>query len=419
MSLEADLAGAEWRARRRAYLVLLALLAATSGASFLVLSVVNGLEEGIGDELSQTLGADLRIARGRTGLGDGEVLADLPDVLDGLRYAHPSASFAPRLETQAIFLQDGDFVSTFGETPVDRAAAILIGLDPVADARVSDLDSLVVEGAGREALLAERRTPQGQRLVPILVGRAFLETGNATVAGPVFSWDSVYNFSAGQVENGQLVSAQGVVVGVYETGFRMVDRLVVYAPRGEVARLLGHFPTNPPANVVLARAQDPDALAGDAQRLGLASLGKDEFRESYLGPVFLGVRATAWTVAGLLALMTAGWVGYTLAHHVHADRAKIAILRAVGIPERAIARTYLLVAALLAGAGALLGVLGAALLSGLLALAARGTSLPAPSPSLLEGVVLALLSGAAALATSRWALRRAGRVSIRDALQAP
>lgn len=417
MSLEADLAGAEWRARRRAYVVLAALLAATSGASFLVLSVVNGLEEGIGDELSQTLGGDVRVARGKTGLGDGDLLTAVPDTLAGLHAADPRATLAPRLETQAIFIQDGDF--TESQDPSSRAAAVLVGLDPEADARVVALDDLVVAGEGRAALSREYRAPTGERLVPILVGEAFLETGNATVAGPSFSWDSVYNFSAGQVENGRLVTARGVVVGVYATGFRMVDRLVVYAPRGEVARLLGHHPENPPANVVLAKTAHPDAVAAGAARLGLGTLEASAFRESYLGPVFLGVRATAWTVAALLALMTAGWVGYTLAHHVQADRAKIATLRAVGIPSRAIGRTYLLVAAVLGGAGALAGILGAALLSLLVGALARGTQLPAPSPSLLEGVLLALLSGLAALATSRLALRRAVRVSIRDALQAP
>jgi ABC-type lipoprotein release transport system permease subunit len=417
MSLEADLAGAEWRARRNAYLVLAALLAATSGASFLVLSVVNGLEEGIGNELSQTLGGDVRVARGKTGLGDGDVMAGVFDVLAGLQAAEPRAYLAPRLETQAIFIQDGDF--TASEQPSSRAAAVLVGLDPAADARVVGLDGLVTAGEGRAALLRAYRAPTGETLVPILVGEAFLETGNATVAGATFSWDSVYNFSAGQVENGGLVTARGIVVGTYATGFRMVDRLVVYAPRGEVARLLGHHPENPPANVVLVKTSDPDAVAAGATRLGFSTLDAPAFRESYLGPVFLGVRATAWTVAGLLALMTAGWVGYTLAHHVQADRAKIATLRAVGIPDRAIARTYLLVAAVLGGVGALVGVLAAALLSLGVGLLARGTGLPAPSPSLLEGVLLAVLSGLAALATCRLALRRAVRVSIRDALQAP
>ena len=417
MSLEADLAVAEWRARRNAYLVLALLLAATSGASFLVLSVVNGLEESVGDELSQTLGADVRVAAGKTGLGDGALLASLPDTLDGLRAADPRARFAPRLETQAIFIQDGDFTSS--DDPSSRAAAVLLGIDPEADAQVMDLDALLVQGRGREALAGTYRTPQGERLVPILVGEAFLETGNATVAGAEFSWDAVYNFSAGQVENGGLVTAKGLVVGVYATGFRMVDRLVVYAPREDVARLLGHHPGNPPANVVLVKTADADAVSRGAADMGLTAISAPEFRESYLGPVFLGVRATAWTVAVLLALMTAGWVGYTLAHHVHADRHKIATLRAVGIPDRAIGRTYLLLAALLGGAGALAGILASSLLSAGVAALARGTGLPAPSPSLLEAVVLALLSGLAALATAQWALRRAVRVSIRDALQAP
>ena len=417
MSLERELASAEWQARRGRYVALVALLAATAGASFLVLAVVNGLEESIGAEISHTLGADVRIARGQSGLGDGATIRDVRDALEGLRFADPRAEFAPRLETQAIFLHGSDF-TTSGDARA-RAAAVLVGIDAAEDARVADIGALIVRGRGPDALDEEWRAPDGGRLVPIIVGFTFLETGNVTVHDGAFSWTSVYNISAGHVENGRLVRERAIVVGAYETGFRMVDRLIVYAPRGEVARLLGEFPTNPPANVILARTIDPDRLVGGAAVQGYIPLASDEFRESYLGPVFVSVRVAAWSIVALLVLMTAGWMGYTLAHHVHEDRRKIATLRAVGIPDRVIGRTYLALAAALATVAATTGFLGAALLSLVGVLLSRWTDLVAPAPSLVEALALLAFSVLSALLAVRWAYARAARISIREALQAP
>lgn len=417
--LEGELAQAEWRARRSRYLALGALLAATAAASFLVLSVVNGLEEGIGAEISQTLGGDVRIALNKTGLGDGSFIDDYEDVQARLRAVDPRAIFAPRLETQAIFLKDADFTASSDALPGHRAAAVIIGIDAAKDGKVLDMDGLVVDGRAREALAQEWRGPTGERLVPLLVGRSFLETGNASVYNGTFSWSSVYNFSAGHIENNQMVRSKGIVVGVYETGFRMIDRLVVYAPRGEVARLLGEFPTDPPANVILAKTATPRALADGASERGFEVAVAQDFREAYLAPVFVNVRVAAWAIVALLAVMTAGWMGYTIAHHVHEDRRKIATLRAVGIPARVISRTYLLLAGALAAGGAVMGVLAAIVLGLLAAIATRWTGLLAPVPSLGEGLLLVGLSLAAALGAVEWAVLRASRISIRDALQAP
>ncbi|HUR67704.1 MAG TPA: FtsX-like permease family protein [Candidatus Thermoplasmatota archaeon] len=419
MTLARELAEAEWRARRGRYVALGCLLAATAAASFLVLSVVNGLEEGIGVEISKTLGGDVRIARNETGLGDGAMIRDLRDAMRRMEYADPSATFAPRLETQGLFLKDVDFSTQRNAEPGDRAAAVLLGIDAAQDARVVELDDLVVRGEGRAAFLRDYRAPDGERLVPILVGESFLQTGNASVYNGTFSWSNVYNFSAGRIENNQMLRSKGIVVGAYATGFRMVDRLVVYAPRADIARLLGENPSDPPANVLLASTPRPEALAREARTAGYEASVAPEFRETYLGPVFVNVRVAAWAIVGLLALMTAGWMGYTLAHHVHEDRRKIATLRALGIPDREIANTYMLLGGALAGAAAVAGVVAATLL-GLVAFAlAPFTGLLAPSPSVVEAALLVVLSLVAGLVTVSWAVRRAARVNIREALQAP
>lgn len=417
MSLEGELVAAEWSARRRRYVALGVLLASTAAAAFLVLSVVNGLEESIGEEISLALAGDLRVARGRTGLGDGEMVVDMRDVLDGLRFVDPDASFAPRIETQAIFLHGADF-TTSGDAP-SRAAAVLVGVDPALDPEVVDLEPLLVLGVGRDAFARAWRTPEGDRLVPLIVGASFIEASNVTVFNGTFSWSNVYNVSVGHVENGRLVRERGIVVGAYETGFRMIDRLVVYAPRGDVARLLGETSTDPPANVLLIRTSASGPLATRAQEMGMATIEADAFRESYLGPVFVSVRIAAWSIVTLLVLMTAGWMSYTFAHHVHEDRRKIATLRAVGIPDALIARTYVRLAAAIASAAVAFGLAGAVLFSLAALLVEPWTRLVAPAPSLIEALFLLALSAGAATLAARWAFERAARVPIREALQAP
>lgn len=417
MSLAGELAQAEWAARKRRYIALVVLLSATAAASFLVLSVVNGLEDDIGGEIAQTLGGDIRIARGKSGLGDGDTIRDLRDALAALRYVDPDARFAPRLETQAIFLHGADF--TTNEAPESRGAAVLVGIDPAVEAGVSDFDSLIAQGQGSESFARAWTTPDGGRLVPLIVGAAMLESQNVTIATDEFAWSSVVNMSAGYVENGRLVHERGIVVGAYETGFRMVDRLVVYAPRGDVARLMGEFPTEPPATVILAKTSRPAQLAEGAVGAGFVVAPSEEFRASYLGPVFASVRVAAWSIVGLLALMTAGWMGYTLAHHVHEDRRKIAMLRAVGISDAIIGRMYLAVGAAVATTGALVGVGVAALVALLGAVLSRFTRVIVPAPSLVEALALVLLSLVTGVLAVRWAFQRTAKVSIREALQAP
>lgn len=420
MTVARDLVEAEWRARRRSYVVLALLLTATAGTLFLVLSAVDGLQEGLGSELSDTLGSDVRLTRGRTGLGDGEIMRDLRDVEAGIAFASPDARFAPRLETQAILLHGADFTTSVESTEESRSAAVLVGIDPAVDALVSPLPEYLAGGVplGRAPALT---LPDGEPLVPLYVGKTFLERTNGTLSPGDFSWGAVFNLTTGRVENGRLVTAHGIVVGVYETGFRMIDRLVIYAPRPEVARLLGYFPTDPPANVVLVRGGDAAAIEAHAHRVGLSSIDAPAFRESYLGPAFLAVRLTAWTVLAVLTLMTAGWVAHTLAHHVHSDRRKIATLRAIGIPAVEFSRVYLVLGAALGAVGGVVGAGAGALVAFATraVLDASGSRFPGPQLRVVDaGFVVALSLGAALLA-AQWAIAQARRRSIREALAAP
>ncbi|MEA3198898.1 MAG: putative transport system permease protein [Thermoplasmata archaeon] len=420
MTVARDLMRAEWANRKRTYVALAILLAATSATYFLVLASVDGLEGGVGREISTTLGGDVRIARARTGVGDGEPMTDLQDVLTGLRYDNPSARFAPRLESEGIFLHGADFTTAAGAANATRSAAILVGIDPDADAQVVDLDAYVSRGVmlGRQGALPT--LPDGEPVVPIFAGEDFVHSANLTVYDGSFAWSSIYNLTAGHVENNQLVSAHGLLVGTYATGFRMIDRLVVYAPRGDVARLLGYFATNPPANVVLA-AGDQHALVASAQQRGFVAIASGPFRESYLGPVFDSVRVTAWIVVASLTLMTGAWIAHTLARQVREDRATLATLRAIGIPDQAFGRVYQGLGLWLGLAGGVVGVAFATLLSWLLALAFRAAALkvPPPAPSWLVALAILALAVAAGVGASRWALARLRRQPIRDALGSP
>ena len=416
---------AEWTARRRAYVVLIALLAATSGTYALVLALVGGLEDNIGGELSDNLAADMRVSNGAQGVADGELIRGHQDAMVALRAAADGTRVAPRLEVEGLFAQGGGFqTGRFDDGNASRSAGILIGIEPEADARVTDLRAYLTRGVW----IGEGPTyeaPTGERLVPIVVGERFLETSNATVAiDGEFSWRAVYNVTAGRLENNQLVQVKGIVVGAYETGFRMIDRAVAYAPRDEVARLIGEHPGNPPANVLVVRTPAPDEVAATAERLGLTSMGAEEFRRTYLGPVFTTVRIVAWTIVATLTLMTAGWFAHTLGHHVQADRRKIATLRAIGVPQETFRELYVGLAVGLGFAGGAAGVAAAVALGQLVRAATWATGIAGPRPfapqvTLLEALALVALAVATSAAAAAIALRRLRGQSIRDALRAP
>lgn len=426
MTLAADLTRAEWRARRRTYLVLFLLLGATSGTYFLVLSLIGGMEDRIGRELSDTLVGDLRLTEGKTGLGDGRVMTDYKDRLTGLRYHRPDATVTPRLEVEALFLHDADFTSGIERPNTTRTTGILVGIDAEEGERVAPLRPYVVKGMDLTAAAGRSwTTPRGETLVPVIAGEGFLSASNVKVAEEGFTWEAVYNLTAGRFENGQPVRVRAIVVGSFATGFNIIDRFVVYMPRGDVGYLLGYHPTEPPANVLLAKATDTAGLAAVAGRYNLTAETPLAFRQGYLGPVFTTVKAFAWSLVGVLTLMTAGWIAHTLAHHVASDRRKIATLRAMGIPFRSVAGTYVRLALALGFAAGVAGVaIGAAVgwAAGVAVQAVGGPGsglLLVPRGSALDAGLMVLLAVVTATAAALLALRRVRGFPIRDALRAP
>lgn len=417
MSVVGDLARAEWRSRKRAYVALVALFAATSATYALVLALVGGLEERIGGELSDNLAADVRVSLGSQGVADGEIIPGAADVETYLRHRVPGARVAHRLEVEALFVHGAGFATgREDDDDVARSAGIVIGVDAARERGVLDTSTYMRRGVALADAPA-MRLPDGTPLVPMVVGEQFLKTTNTTVATDGFTWTAVFNVSAGRLENNQLVKVTGIVVGSYETGFRMIDRAIVYMPRGEVARLVGEHPDAPPANVLLVRTTEPERAVEAAFERSLTGLTARGFRETYLGPVFDTVRFVAWTVVAILSLMTAAWFAHTLGHHVNADRRKIATLRAIGLPRAVFDRLYLGLGAALGIAGGLAGLAAAALVG----LALRGaTALVgrpfAPRADPLEAAALLVLSLAASLAGAYIALGRVRRSNIREAL---
>ncbi|HEX2022771.1 MAG TPA: FtsX-like permease family protein, partial [Candidatus Thermoplasmatota archaeon] len=375
----------------------------------------------IGGELSDNLAGDVRVSKGAEGVADGDPIPNVTDVVAAIRAAAPGSRAAPRLEAEALFLHNASFSTGRSDAAGTRlSAGILVGVDPALEAAVVPLRRYLVEGATLDDPLPEYRTPQGIRLVPIVAGKQFLATSNVSVARGEFTWDAVFNVTAGRLENNNLVTIQAIVVGEYETGFRMIDRAVVYAPRGEVARLLGDHPGNPPANVLLVRTSHPEAAAAEARALGLTAILASGFRESYLGPVFDTVRVVAWAIVATLTVMTAAWFAHTLGHHVRADRRKIATLRAIGLPQDVFARVYVSLGVALGLAGGAVGLAVAWALNALVEVATapllNGRPF-VPRLSAWEGAGLLVLSVAMAGAAALVALQRLRGEPIRDALR--
>lgn len=421
MTLSRDLLRAEWAARRRGYASLFLLFAATSACFLLTLGFLSGLETRIGGELSENLAGDVRVTREASALADGQPLPAERDMEALIRRADPDARVAHRLEAEGLFLRGAGFTTNRPDAPgVSRSAGILVGVDAASEGGAFGPDRFLEAGVALKDAPFDLVDPTGARLVPIVVGDAFLRTTEASVAGPEFSWDSVINVTAGKTENGRLVGVRCVIVGTYETGFQMIDRIVVYMPRGEVARLLGEHPEDPPSNAALVRTSDPEGVAAVVASAGLDAMGANGFRESYFGPVFRVVRVVAWAILLALTVTMAAWFAHTLSHHVREDRRKISTLRAIGIPSRTLRGTYAVVAGGLSVGGALVGALLALVLFPLVALTSR---LALPDPPLVPAVgvvetgALIVLLGVAASAAAQLALWRAFAVTVQAGLR--
>lgn len=411
------LVASEIKRRRRVFLLLALVFGGSTTSLLVLLGSVAGVEAAIGTEIEATLASDWRLADGRSGeLAEGAFRNRTGALADRLETALPGAEAAARIEVQGLFLHTSRYE--------DFDAGLIVGLDPARDGDAADLPSRIVDG---HTIETQNLWFDGKPYPQLVVGDQMLDAlGMRVWKNGTLSPENVLQVSAGRYTNEganvRPVVKEGVVVGVFRTGFGPIDRYTVFLHIATARELLRVHLDDDPANVLLLRAPPGLDVAAAARAEGLNATTSDAFRGRYLAAVFDPLRTFTSLVSAVVLVLAGGWGAHTAAAAILGDAKRIAVLRALGLPTRLVLGP---VAALVVAAGAAGAAAGAAL-AWTLARAVRPGVVDLPGlpqlrfeVALTPGLVGALL--AAVLATAALAAAVAGlalrRIPVTDALR--
>lgn len=355
------------------------LTGASLAGGILVLVVIAGLQDGyVASRLEDGLGLQLghlRVRGGSRPLPDPVALADA-FVSDGTAVAA-----APRFRQPALLMAGSE-----------AQGALVLGVDPVREARLARLPSLVKEG---------QFLPEGPGPSPIVLGRGLAETLGVGVGGSV-------SLSARR-GGGGLVSGSFRVSGLFDAGGGATEDGVALVRREALALLLER---SDGADEVAVRLTDPwrapELAASLAARPEFAGLTVESWRE--MAPEIsqamelLGAMERIRTTI-LFALVALG-IYTTLTLALAARRHEFGMLLAIGLSPSRLLAVLVLELGIVAAVSVAAGLAAAA---GLVAwLHERGLNLAALGaklPGALEGsaVVRPIFSAARARTAAEWA----------------
>lgn len=405
----------ELRRRGRVHLFLAVVFAFATAALVVMLGSVNGVYASIGVELQDTLSSDWRVADGNpNGLAEGHFVEGAGATAERLAVAVPGAEVVPRIEVPGLFLHTEEYE--------DWDASLLVGVDPARDPAVARLDERLVAG---RLVAVEEIWSDGTPYAEVVVGRGFLEALGMTVYdGETVRDENVMRMSAGRfsLESGAVrpIIRWAVVVGVVDTGFGPVDRHTVYGHVGMVRSLLRMGFDDEPANVFLVRAPEDAPVPAAAAKEGLSATSARGFRDTYLAAVFDPVTAFTTVVSAVVLILAGGWAAHVAAAALLADRRRVAVLRALGVPGKLLLGPATATIVISSAVGAVVGFavglgIGAVVESADVRFGSGFRLLfDVPAGAVVLVVVAVIATGAVAAAGAGLALRR---VPVTDALR--
>ncbi len=231
----------------------------------------------------------------------------------------------------------------------DGADAVLKGVDPAAERRVSELDAYLPD-AERIVTRAGEGAPAGVAIGAELARRLDVKEGDAITL-------SVADASG---EPGRFVPRTGRfrVAKIFRTNFSEYDTEWVFLDREELRRL-GHMVGK--ANVVEVRLEslgDTGAMAAAIGRAAGNGYSVSDWR-SMNGGLFAALaiqQTTLFLVIGLIVAVSTFNVVATLVMTVQEKKRDIGVLTTLGAEPGFFSRVFLALGALLGGAGVLAGV---------------------------------------------------------------
>jgi lipoprotein-releasing system permease protein len=325
----------------------------------------------------------------------------------------------PRVRATApVIYQTG--VATSAAAP-DGTDAVLKGIDPEAERRVSDLDAYL-PGAARAIARASGGAPASVAIGRELARRLDVREGDAITL-------SVAD-NAGDAPHFTPRGGRFLVGRIFRTNFHEYDAEWVFLDREEL-RLLSRMAGQ--ANVVEVRLdaiRDTEAASAAIGAAAGNGYSVSDWR-SMNGGLFSALaiqQATLFLVIGLIVAVSTFNIVATLVMTVQEKKRDIGVLTALGADPGFFSKVFLALGAFLGGAGVLSGVAFGALICWVTT-HFRLLSFPpgvaeiyfvSYIPFLVRVQDLAAIVGFAAiviLAASWWPARRASRIDIADALR--
>lgn len=345
--------------RKRVYALLFCVFLATTTGLSIMLGSVDGIEDAIGQGIRDTVSGDQRIATQRPErMAEGQIFDNASATAATMMQNAREARASPRLEFNAILLHTDQYE--------DFESGIVVGLDPKRDVGRDAIAKYILSG---HFLDAESVWINGTPYPQLVIGEDLAKSMNVTVFGDTLRPSNVVNVTAGRFQDSATrpVVKEGVVVGIFRTGFQPLDHNVVYVHMETARELLRVHLMHDAANVLIVTGQlEPTK--------GYESANAQEFREAYLYAVFAPVRAFARLVTVVVLTLAAGWIVHVVVDAVASDRARLAVMRALGLPSRLLVAPIAL--ALLAAAAA--GTAGGLALGAMIAFALSRMGVRAP-----------------------------------------
>jgi ABC-type lipoprotein release transport system permease subunit len=338
------------RTRWRRYALLATAFALGLFGFFAVLTVTDGAREAIIRPLGDTLTGDVRVTEGAKELAGGRTWTDVRPVEAAIERL-PGLRASPRLESS--------YITVRGEEYENWSAGLLLGVVPGDPDETARLAPYLVWGT-----TVERRDvfhpDTGKAYTPLVLGGPAAKRLNLTLpadGSPLFDQPLVLTSGRLAVEGSLAVplTIDCVLVGVFDTGLEPLDKFTAFMPIEGARVLAGHREADPAANALVVRGGGPKALAPLLSEWpSLRAVSDEEFAFGYMGSTLVVLYAAAFTGLALFFGVVLVWLVHETGVLVRTDQAVLSSLRAIGIPGRAIQRSYVALAAfsILAGAAA-------------------------------------------------------------------
>ncbi len=307
--------------------VSLAGVALGVAALITILSVMNGFE-------GELRGRLLSLASHATVTATDDAPRDWAALADRAAREPGVAGVAPFVEQQAL-LTNG----------LEMSAAVLRGVDPAREPRVSTVDRAIVDGR------FDALQPGADRVV---LGRILAFQLGAALGDPI-----TVMIPAGGAADGEIVPRirTFTVAGIFEVGLQDHDSVLAIVHIDDAAALKG---TPGPTGLRL-KFDDVFAAPALAPRvaadLGGALRARDWTEENAAYFRAIRIEKTMMTLILLLVVAVAAFnIVATLVMVVRAKRTDIAILRTLGLPPRGVVGIFLSQGVLIGWVGTALGV---------------------------------------------------------------